>query len=45
MVNDTGRAPRDQDVDVFGLSHVGKVREESEDQFLHLAAGVRYPGR
>lgn len=26
--------PRDEEVDVFGLTHTGKVREHNEDQFL-----------
>lgn len=34
MVSDDMRMPEDQDVDVFGISHVGKVRDNNEDQFL-----------
>lgn len=30
----TPRKPRDDELDVFGLSHVGKVRAENEDHFL-----------
>jgi serine/threonine protein phosphatase PrpC len=28
------RKPRDRDIDVFGLTHTGKVRKENEDHFL-----------
>ena len=28
------RAPRDDEIDVWGLSHVGKVRKQNEDRFL-----------
>jgi len=37
MDTDTGtvkESPRDEEVDVFGLTHTGKVREHNEDQFL-----------
>lgn len=30
----TRRAPRDDEIDVFGLSHPGKVRKENQDRFL-----------
>lgn len=30
----TDRTPRDDEVDVFGLSHQGKVRKENQDSFL-----------
>jgi PPM family protein phosphatase len=30
----TGRKPRDSDVDVYGLTHPGKVRKENQDHFL-----------
>ena len=26
--------PRDQDIDVYGLTHTGKVRKENQDHFL-----------
>jgi hypothetical protein len=26
--------PRDEDIDVYGLTHVGKVRKENQDHFL-----------
>ncbi|MEP6509736.1 MAG: protein phosphatase 2C domain-containing protein, partial [Gemmatimonadales bacterium] len=29
-----GRRPRDNELDVFGLTHVGKVRQNNEDHFL-----------
>ena len=29
-----GRQPRDDEIDVFGLTHTGKVREVNQDQFL-----------
>jgi serine/threonine protein phosphatase PrpC len=28
------RKPRDDEIDVYGLTHVGKVRKENQDQFL-----------
>jgi len=28
------RKPRDQDIDVFGVTHAGKVRKENQDHFL-----------
>lgn len=36
MTNPTGpqRAPRDDETDVFGLSHQGKVRKDNQDRFL-----------
>jgi protein phosphatase len=30
----TGRKPRDADIDVFGVTHPGKVRQENQDHFL-----------
>ncbi len=30
----TARKPRDSDIDVFGLTHPGKVRKENQDHFL-----------
>ena len=29
-----GRKPRDDEIDVFGLTHVGKVRKDNQDHFL-----------
>src|SRR5437867_10138662 len=29
-----GRKPRDDEIDVFGLTHPGKVRRENQDHFL-----------
>src|SRR6266705_3255073 len=29
-----GRKPRDDEIDVFGLTHPGKVRDENQDHFL-----------
>jgi len=29
-----GRKPRDDEIDVFGLTHPGKVRQENQDHFL-----------
>src|SRR2546422_5731948 len=29
-----GRKPRDDEIDVFGLTHPGKVRHENQDHFL-----------
>lgn len=29
-----GRKPRDEEIDVFGLTHVGKVRKVNQDHFL-----------
>lgn len=29
-----GRKPRDEEIDVFGLTHVGKVRKSNQDHFL-----------
>lgn len=31
---DANRKPRDDEVDVFGLTHQGKVRKDNQDQFL-----------
>lgn len=31
---DQSRKPRDDELDVFGLTHAGKVREENQDHFL-----------
>ena len=31
---DEVRAPRTDELDVFGLSHQGKVRKENQDRFL-----------
>ena len=37
---DEVRAPRTEELDVFGLSHQGKVRKENQDRFL-LAIELR----
>ena len=29
-----GRKPRDDEIDVYGLTHPGKVRKENQDHFL-----------
>src|SRR5215213_2904371 len=29
-----GQRPRDDELDLFGITHPGRVREENEDQFL-----------
>jgi protein phosphatase len=34
MIEQSEKIPRDEDIDVFGLSHIGKVRRENQDQFL-----------
>lgn len=34
LTPDTSRKPRDDEMDVFGVSHVGKVRQENQDHFL-----------
>jgi len=31
---DVDRKPRDDEIDVYGLTHTGKVREENQDHFL-----------
>ena len=31
------RKPRDDEIDVYGLTHAGKVRSENQDQFLICA--------
>lgn len=31
---DANRKPRDDEVDVFGLTHQGKIRKDNQDQFL-----------
>jgi protein phosphatase len=31
---DVSRKPRDDEIDVYGLTHAGKVREENQDHFL-----------
>ena len=31
---DKNRKPRDDEIDVYGLSHQGKVRKENQDHFL-----------
>ena len=31
---DVNRKPRDDEIDVYGLTHAGKVREENQDHFL-----------
>ena len=28
------RKPRDEEMDIYGLTHPGKVRSENQDQFL-----------
>jgi serine/threonine protein phosphatase PrpC len=33
-VPNSDQKPRDDEIDVFGLSHVGKVRQENQDHFL-----------
>lgn len=33
-IPDTSRKPRDDEMDVFGVSHVGKVRKDNQDHFL-----------
>jgi len=33
-LGDLHEMPRDNEVDVYGITHVGKVREQNEDQFL-----------
>ncbi len=33
------RKPRDTELDVFGVTHIGKVRTQNQDHFL-IAAGV-----
>ncbi len=38
---DANRKPRDDEIDVFGVSHVGKVREINQDQFLLAAVHKR----
>ena len=39
------RKPRDDEIDIYGLTHPGKVRKDNQDQFLvcslHKAATVR----
>jgi protein phosphatase len=35
------RKPRDQDVDVYGLTHAGKVRKENQDHFLIASLSKR----
>lgn len=41
MVTTTERKPRDEEIDVFGLTHVGKVRPTNEDHFLVGALNQR----
>jgi serine/threonine protein phosphatase PrpC len=36
-----GRRPRDDEIDVYGLTHVGKVREANQDQFLIASINKR----
>jgi serine/threonine protein phosphatase PrpC len=36
-----GRKPRDDELDVFGLTHTGKVRENNQDHFLIAALRKR----
>ena len=31
------RKPRDEEIDVYGLTHAGKVRSENQDHFLICA--------
>ena len=42
------RKPRDDEMDIFGLTHPGKVRSENQDQFLvcslHKEAVTRQEG-
>ncbi len=33
-LSDQSRKPRDDEMDVYGLSHQGKVRQENQDHFL-----------
>ena len=34
VITTTDRKPRDDELDVFGLTHTGKVRKENQDHFL-----------
>jgi serine/threonine protein phosphatase PrpC len=38
--NSVERKPRDEEIDVYGLTHPGKVRAENQDHFLTLYLGV-----
>jgi len=31
---ETSRKPRDEEIDVYGLTHTGKVRKDNQDHFL-----------
>ena len=31
---ESGRKPRDTEIDLFGLTHPGKVRKDNQDHFL-----------
>ena len=35
LTPDTSRKPRDDEMDVFGVSHVGKVRQENQVGHRH----------
>ena len=37
------RAPRTDELDVFGLSHQGKVRKENQDRFQEIQASDMTP--
>lgn len=37
VIPDIGRRPRDSELDVYGLTHPGKVRKNNEDHFLICA--------
>lgn len=41
MATSPVRKPRDQDVDVYGLTHSGKVRKENQDHFLIASLSKR----
>ena len=34
MTPAVNRKPRDDEIDVYGLTHAGKVRKQNQDQFL-----------
>ena len=41
MTADPARKPDDDEIDVYGLTHTGKVREDNQDQFLLAALHKR----